>query len=133
MPKTTLVLDPKLPPMSWETRRGTGSKIKRSRTSLSADLFLAVLEDPKAEKLAVGEQVHAELVRIMGRSGVRTAAQMEAEKRAGLRRRAPERPNPFGPPSRKRGPNGRIHVDRSTFGGFEPEPPGTMGPGGVAS
>ncbi|MGH2937379.1 MAG: hypothetical protein ACRDPE_04575 [Solirubrobacterales bacterium] len=131
VPQTTLVLDADLPPNAWETR---GEKTKRHRKALDADLFLAALDDPKVKTIAVGDATYLDLLAIMKRSGCKTPTQLAAERRSGVKAPPKKKPvaDPFDP-SKSSGSPGTFKVDRSTFGGFEPDPPGTSGPGGVAS
>lgn len=130
-----LVLDPQLPPKTWETRRGTGSCIARRRTKLDAETFLAIIEDPKAETLAVGERVHLDLVGVMNQPGLRTDAQRRAEEAAGIDRKKRRR-RPRGDASDYPAGFGEKGGDRPRFTlpWDEPDPPeGTPGPGGAAS
>jgi hypothetical protein len=135
VPQTTLVLDADLPPNAWETR-GEG-KSRRHRKAIDEETFFAALEDPKVKTLAVGDAAYLDLLAIMKRPGCKTPRQREIEKANGVGGKRPAKPveNPFGPGpgTKSSGTPGTFKVDRSTFGGFEPEPPGTPGPGGTAS
>jgi hypothetical protein len=125
----SLVLDPSLPSKTWERRTGTNRAFKRSRYELTPELLVEAMEDPKTEKIAFGEEAHAELRRILGTPGFKTPGQRAAEEAAKLSRDRP-------PPARPR------TVEAPRCGqGFRldplpwdrPDPPGTLGPGGAAS
>jgi hypothetical protein len=130
--KTTLLIDPSLPPKTWETRNEKRRSLGKTRRELTEEAFVAALDDEKVREIAVGEEVHADLRRVMGKPGVRTPRQRAAEAAAGIARKDAPRAR-RGKTEKTAAPAGTFHVDRSTFGGFEPEPPGTQGPGGVAS
>lgn len=139
MKRTELVLDPSLPAKTWERRSGTNRVIKRCRYELTEELLTEAMDDPKTERIAFGEEAHAELRRLLAQPGLKTPTQRSAEEAAGLRRGGNrvesgqltegQLRSAFDAMRRR----DSLHVDRSTFGGFEPEPPGTTGPGGVAS
>lgn len=140
IPRTTLILDPKLPPRTWETRRGTGSKLKRSRHEMDEPLLLEALEDPKAEQIAMGEEVHQTFLRLMQKPGLKTPLQRAAEEAAGVNRNRSPRAqrgktvrDPFGKGSASSTSSFRSGLTAGFWNGSDPNSPGTSGPGGVAS
>lgn len=127
----SLVLDTDLPSKTWERRTGTNRVVKRSRHELTPELLVEAMEDPKTERIAFGEEAHAELRRILAAPGFKTPSQRAAEEAAKLSR---DRPAP-------RPQTGTIETPRCGQG-FRldplpwdrgPDPPGTLGPGGSAS
>jgi hypothetical protein len=124
----SLVLDPSLPSKTWERRTETNKVLKRSRHELTPELLAEAMEDRKTKKIAFGEEAHAELRRILGTPGFKTAGQREAEDAAKLSR---DRPVP-------RPRTGTIEAPRCGQGfpllpWDKPDPPGTLGPGGADS
>lgn len=128
---TQLMMDPALPPKTWEKRRGTGSALERSHRSFTQEEFVACLEDPKCEILAVGEDVHPQLLRVMATPNVKTEAQItaEANREAGRPDHARRR---RGQVRRRRGlhassnaadTDGRFHLDSGFWGGNPTDPP----------
>lgn len=130
--KTTLLIDPSLPPKTWETRTEKKKSLGRTRRELTEERFVEALDDERVRTIAIGEGVHEDLRRVMMKPGVKTPRQRAAEAANGIARKDAPRAK-RGTTARTPLPSGTFHVDRSTFGGFEPEPPGTSGPGGMAS
>lgn len=131
--KTELVLDPALPPKTWEKRRGTNSALERTHRELTREEFVLALEDPKCERIAVGQDVHDRLRSVLGTPRIKTSAQEEAEKTAALKRgRKRVKEKDVHPALRRLNPReGLLPWDMPD--GPDEGPPGTPGPGGVAS
>lgn len=130
--RTQLVMDPALPPKTWEKRRGTNSAIERTHRTLTQEEFVACLEDPKCEILAVGEDVHPQLLRVLATPNVKTTAQKTAEAERGVGRPEHPRKRRRGRVRRRRGldassnaadTDGRFHLDSGFWGGGPTDPP----------
>jgi len=126
MKRTELVLDPSLPSKTWELRSATNRVVKRSRYDLTPELLTEAMDDPSAERIAFGEEAHVELQRLLAEPGFKTPTQREAEGAAKLSRdRPPTRPRIIEKP--------RCGQGFPLLPWDGPDPPGTLGPGGVAS